>query len=108
MSERMEITPEQDAVLDCANGVRAAVTTSVVLLTPGYGCRYVAFWSDAACYLNTAGAAAVVPTGATCTAYPITANADPVTLPVTPGVAIYAISVSGTANINAIPYKSRI
>jgi hypothetical protein len=93
---------DQDPVFDTANGDLTAVTTSAVVLTPPTGCKYARFSTDADCVLNTEGSAAVDDG----TAVRLYAGV-PEIFPVVAGTGVYALSISGTANVYAMPLKVR-
>ncbi|MFG1461712.1 hypothetical protein V5F77_02350 [Xanthobacter sp. DSM 24535] len=97
----VKLPPDQDPDFDTANGARLAVTASVALLTPPAGCKWVRIDTDAAIYVNTAGAAAA----ANAASIRITTGAE--IIPVKAGVAVYAMAVTGTANVGAMPLKAR-
>lgn len=95
--------PDHDPIYDHTNGTKNSVTTSAIIITPPAGCRFVRIDTDADIVVNTAGAAAV-DNGSAAT---IRAVSSPTSIPVTAGVAVYALSLSGTAVVRCMPYKQR-
>lgn len=89
-------------IFDTANGDKSAITASALILMPPPGCTMANVSSDAAIVVNTNGGAAVDDG----TSVLIAAN-TPCNIPVSPGVAVNALSLAGTANVRAMPYKNR-
>lgn len=87
----------QNAKYDEAHGVVKSITTSAVLFTPLTGHLYAEISAPADIYIRTDDAAVVLPSdGATSSAIYVPAG-QPKTVPVTAGVAIRALSASGSA-----------
>lgn len=91
-----------DPIFDEANGTKTSVTVSATVITPPVNCKYVRITSDADIVINTAGNAAVDDgTGARIVA------GVPEIVPTTAGVAVKALSLSGTATVRCTPLKAR-
>jgi hypothetical protein len=93
---------DQDPIFDHANGTKVAVTTSASVITPPAGCKYLRISADVDVVVNTAGAAAV-DNGSSIR---IIAN-QPETIPVTPSVAVFALSLGASATVRCTPLKVR-
>lgn len=99
----MTTTAQQnDPIYDEANGKKTSVTSSSSILTPGTSCVFAWLGTDSAIVINTNGAAAVddgtgvyVPAGFAGI------------IPVRPTVAIFALSLSGTAIVRIVPTTVR-
>lgn len=92
-----------DPVYNNASGTKTSVTSSAIILTPPAGCRFAEIDTTADVVINTAGAAAVDDG----TAKRILAGV-PEIVPVTAGVPVRALSLSGTAVVRVTPLKNRI
>mgnify|MGYP003626531784 CR=1 FL=1 len=95
-------SPDQDPVFDHAYGTKTPVTVSATILTPPAGCKYACVSSNVDIFVNTAGATAVDDG----TSIPVFAFVEK-TIPVTAGVAVKALSSSGTATVRVTPLKVR-
>ena len=95
----MTTTAQQnDPIYDEANGTRTSVTGSASILTPSTSCVFAWIGTDAAIVINTNGAAAV--DNGTSVYLPA---AFAGIIPVRPGTQIFALSLSGTAIVRAVP-----
>jgi hypothetical protein len=93
---------DQDPIFDHTNGTKTSVTASATVITPPTGCRFVRIHTDVDVFVNTAGNAAVDDG----TSIRIVANSSEV-IPVVAGVAVRALSSSGTAIVRCTPLKVR-
>lgn len=101
---------EQDPIYDHANGKKTSVPanagTTVILLPPA-DCKYARIRSDVDVLVRADGED-VTNVAAPTTNIPITiAGGQPEVIPVTPTVAVKAMSVSGTATVTVVPFKAR-
>jgi hypothetical protein len=93
---------DQNPIFDNANGTKTSVTASATIITPPAGCTFVRIDTDADIVINTANATAVDDGTAT----RICAN-QPEIVPVTPAIAVKALSLAGTAVVRCTPLKVR-
>jgi hypothetical protein len=96
-------TRKFDPIYNNAAGQKTSVTTSAIVITPPADCRFVRISTDADIVINTAGAAAVDNGTAT-----RIVGGVPEIVPVTAGVPVYGLSLSGTAVVRCTPLKSRV
>lgn len=93
---------DQDPILDQANGLEKAVTTSsTTMITPPAGCKYVLMDAEATVFFRTDGVAATVGGKAS----RLIAN-TPQIIPVTAGTDVTVIGAAAT-KVYATPLKSR-
>jgi hypothetical protein len=92
-----------DPVYNNALGTKTSVTSSAVVLTPPANCKFARITTNADIVVNTAGAAAVDDGTAA-----LIVGGVPETIPVTSGVPVYALSLSGTAVVRVTPLKNRV
>lgn len=99
----MTTTAQQnDPIFDEANGTKTSVTLSTSILTPGASCVFAWIGTDTAIVINTNNAAAV-DNG---TSVYMPAGFAGI-IPVRPGIAIFALAVSGTAVVRIVPMINR-
>jgi len=93
---------DQDPIFDHTLGTRNSVTAAMNVIVPPTGCKFVRISSTADIVYRTDGIAASDAAGSTF----LPAN-TPEVIPVIGGVAVSALSLSGTAIVRCTPLKVR-
>lgn len=101
-------SPDQDPILDHANGAAKSITTSAAVFTPPADCKFVDFYASADVWVRTDDMPAVVPSDGMANGTPTFVGAGTVKpIAVTPLKPLRAVSVSGAALVIVTPYKAR-
>jgi hypothetical protein len=105
--QRVAMTPNQNPVYDHANGAATNVAGATTVLTPPAGCEFAEIEAADDVWIRADGVNPVLPVnGATSAGVHFAADV-PRVIPVTAGVAVKAIAVTGTVLVVAVPMKNR-